>query len=67
MQGWSKLPGEVPPAMMTTPADGAAADAGAPAAAPGDAGARPVGPGAPGTRTPSPDGGAPKKPAKKQP
>jgi len=64
MQGWSKLPGVVPPAMMTPPADSAAADGGAPAAAPADAGARP---GAPGTRTTGPDGGAPKKPAKKQP
>jgi hypothetical protein len=67
MQGWSKLPIDVPPAMANPPAEGAAADAGAPAAAPGDAGARPVGPGAPGTRTTSPGGGAPKKPAKKQP
>jgi len=46
MQGWSKLPLEVPPAMMAAPVD--AADAGAPAATPpGDAGAHTTGPGAP--------------------
>jgi hypothetical protein len=51
-QGWTKMPGEVPPAMMAPPPE--AADAGTPAAAaPADAGARPTGP-------------APKKP-KKQP
>jgi hypothetical protein len=53
MQGWSKMPTEVPPMMMAPPP---VADAGAPAAAPADAGARP------GT-----DGGAPTRKPKKTP
>jgi hypothetical protein len=54
VQGWSKMPGEVPPGMMAPPPE-AAVDAGAPAAAPpGDAGAR------------APSGPVPRKP-KKQP
>lgn len=53
VQGWNKMPEEVPPAMMAPPP--IAADAGAPAAAPaGDAGAR------------APGGPVPRKP-KKQP
>jgi hypothetical protein len=54
MQGWSKLPREVPAMMMAPPPPPPSADAGAPAATPaGDAGVH-----APVT---------PKKPAKKQP
>jgi hypothetical protein len=53
LQGWSKMPGDVPPAMMAPPPE-AAPDAGA--APVGDAGTRPT------------DAGAPaRKPAKKQP
>jgi hypothetical protein len=57
MQGWSKMPGEVPPAMTAPPPE--TVDAGAPAAAPpADAGTRRTG-------TPaSTDGGAPRKPKK---
>jgi hypothetical protein len=55
MQGWSKMPIEVPPPMMAPPPE--TVDAGAPAAAPGDAGSRTMGL----------DAGAPRKPAKKQP
>jgi len=57
MQGWSKMPAEVPPAMMAAPPE--AADAGAPSMAPaGDAG----------SRTTGTDAGAPtRKPTKKQP
>ncbi len=51
MQGWSKMPGEVPATMMALPP---AADAGAPAAA--DAGARP-----------GADGGAPTRKPRKMP
>jgi hypothetical protein len=55
VQGWNKMPGEVPPLMLAPPPE--AVDAGAPAAAPlGDAG----------TRAPGPGGLAPRKP-KKQP
>jgi hypothetical protein len=44
VQGWNKMPGEVPPAMMAPPPE--AVDAGAPAAAPlVDAGTRAPGPG----------------------
>jgi hypothetical protein len=62
MQGWSKMPIDVPPPMMAPPPE--SVDAGAPALAapPGDAGARRMGPdrGAPaGT-----DGGTPRKPKK---
>jgi hypothetical protein len=54
MQGWSKMPAEVPPMMMAPPP---VVDAGAPAAAPGDAGVRPA-----------TDAGAPtRKPTKKTP
>jgi hypothetical protein len=49
LQGWSKLPGEVPPAMTAPPPE--SVDAGAPAATPVDGGAKPAG-----------DAGAPKKP-----
>jgi hypothetical protein len=52
LQGWSKMPGEVPPA-MTAP----------PAVEPVDAGAPAVTPGAPATRG---DAGAPKKPNNKK-
>jgi hypothetical protein len=56
LQGWSKLPGDVPPAMMAPPPE-AAADAGAPPV--GDAGTH---------GAPAGDGGAPaRKPTKKQP
>ncbi len=56
MQGWSKLPGEVPPTMMAAPPE-PAADAGAAPA--GDAGSHAAPPG---------DAGAPaRKPGKKQP
>ena len=51
VQGWAKMPEEVPPAMMAPPPE--AVDAGAPAAAPpGDAGAR------------APGGPVPRKPRK---
>jgi hypothetical protein len=56
LQGWTKMPGEVPPAMTAEPA--MSMDAGAP----GPASAGPDG----GTHKPA-DGGAPKKPAKKLP
>ncbi len=55
LQGWSKMPAEVPPAMMAAPP--ATVDAGAHAVAPGDAGSRTMGT----------DAGAPRKPTKKQP
>jgi hypothetical protein len=56
MQGWSKMPAEVPPTMMAPPPE--TVDAGAPAAVtPGDAGSRTMGA----------DAGAPRKPTKKQP
>jgi hypothetical protein len=55
VQGWNKMPGEVPPAMMAPPPE--PVDAGAPAAIPlGDAG----------VRAPGPAGVTPRKP-KKQP
>ena len=55
LQGWLKMPGEVPPAMTATAPENVDAGAPGPAAGP-DGGARK-----------SVDGGAPKKPAKKLP
>ncbi len=56
LQGWQKMPAEVPVQMTEAPPAAAAADAGAPDAAPSDAG----------TRGPAPTN-APKKPLKKNP
>ncbi len=55
MQGWTRMPGEVPPAMTVATPEGADGGASGPAVGM-DGGARK-----------SPDGGPPKKPAKKAP
>lgn len=56
LQGWTKMPGEVPPAMTAVPSVATEGSAPGPSAAGPDGGTRK-----------STDGGAPKKPAKKLP